>query len=434
MKGKLNFIFALLIIMTFLISSCAPVAKTEAPVADQKVTLSFYSYGTDADPVNTSMAKVISDYMAKNPDVTITMEVLPMLDITNKVETMFLAGSEPDLILYNYMGPSLDWLDSGLTVPLNDLMKTWGLDTEFKELALQTWTNPDGKLAGIPLPGFDWPVWYNMDILKKSGVDKVPTTQAEMIDAAKKVREAGFQPFSIGGRMGALTQLYQTAINQALTLEEQAEYYRNGNYASKESTIAVTQSFIDLWKNGVFCDGCEGMDWGAMENLYFDGKAAMGFNGMWAYNGAPKEIQEVTVLGGFPILDGAVADKPSAIMGAFVNQGLHVTRNGNKKIEAVGDFIKYLHTPEVYQTYINSQAALSPLKSIIVQEEFTSPLYTQSLDLLENVWVVRAGETLIPGPAWNEWDKIAVAAMDQNNTGADVIKMLDDMYKNVLKQ
>jgi multiple sugar transport system substrate-binding protein len=404
-----------------------------AQTSGEKITISVTIYGTEGDPANKAFAQVASDYSAANPNVTFKFEYLPSLDLPSKIETMFLAGNEPDMIVYNYMGPSLDWIKSGLAVPMGDQLKQWGLTDRFKENALQTWTEPDGRLAGIPLPGFDWPVWYNMDILKKAGVDKIPTTQAELIDVAKKVRAAGFQPFSIGGKMGALTQLYQTAINQAFNPEDQAKHYRTGDYTSSDSAKKVTQSFIDLWKAGVFCDGCEGMDWGAMESNYFDGKAAMGFDGMWAYNAAPKEIQQVTVLGGFPVLDGAIADKPSAIMGAYVNQGIWVTRNGAKKMDDLGKFIVFFHTPAEYQTYVDTQAALSPLKDVTVQQNKTSPLYAQSLALADKVWSVRAGETLIPAAAWNEWDKIAVAAMDSQNTGDSVIKMLDDMYVNALK-
>lgn len=412
-----------------------PASATTAPEAPaaEKVSISVTMYNNEADPANKAFAQVASDYAAANPNVTFNFEYIPSLDLPSKIETMYLAGNEPDIIVFNYMGPSLDWIKSGLAVPLGNELKEWGLADRFREDALTTWTEPDGQLAGIPLPGFDWPVWYNMDILNKAGVDAIPTTQAELIDAANKVRAAGYQPFSIGGNMGALTQLYQTVINQAFTQDEQAAHYRTGDYGSSEAAIAVTQSFIDLWEAGVFCDGCQGMDWGAMESQYFDGKAAMGFDGMWAYNAAPEEIQQATVLGGFPVLDGAVADKPSAIMGAFVSQGIWVTRNGAKQMDEVGKFIQFLHTEAEYQTYLDTQAALSPLKDVTAQADQTSPLYAQSLALADKVWTVRAGETLIPSAAWNEWDKIAVAAMDPDNTGTSVIKMLDDMYVNALK-
>lgn len=454
---KLYVFLSMIVIFSFLFSGCASTPATPAASApeaqattvtqpeaaqptveaakpaDAKVTINITAYNNAEDPTNKAFAQVAKDYSAANPNVTINIDYIPSLDLPSKIETMFLAGNEPDVIVFNYMGPSLDWIKSGLAVPLNDQIKQWGLDSQFKEDALKTWAEPDGRLAGIPLPGFDWPVWYNMDILKKAGVDKIPTTQAEMIDVAQKVRKAGFQPFSIGGKMGALTQLYQTVINQAFTQEDQALHYREGNYGSSDAAKKVTQSFNDLWKAGVFCDGCEGMDWGAMESNYFDGKAAMGFDGMWAYNAAPKAIQEVTTLGGFPVLDGAIADKPSAIMGAFVNQGIFVTRNGAKQMDELGKFITFLHTKAEYQPYLDAQAALSPLKDISVQPDKTSPLYTQSLALGDKVWRVRAGETLIPAAAWNEWDKIAVATMDHQNTGEAVIKMLDAMYVSALK-
>lgn len=408
-------------------------ATPEAPAAEAKETLTMVMPNTPDQPGNAAIAKIAEHFTAANPNIEISFEYIPMLDLPAKVETSFLANNEADIIVFNYMGPSLDWISSGLAVPLNEELKAWNLEDRFIERALNTWKEPDGKQAGIPLPGFDWPVWYNMDILKQAGVETIPTTQAELIETAQKVRAAGFQPFSIGGNMGALTQLYQTAINQAFILDDQALHYREGNYGSSEAAIAVTQSFINLWEEGVFCDGCEGMDWGAMESMYFEGRAAMGFNGMWAYAAAPEEIQEVTVLGGFPVLEGAIADKPSAIMGAYVNQGIFVTRNGAKKMDAVSKFLIFLHTKEEYQAYVDAQATLSPLKDVTAQASETSPLYAQSLGLVDKVWTVNAGETLIPGPVWNEWDKVAVAAMDPASTGESVIKMLDDIYINALK-
>src|SRR6185436_16332664 len=106
-----------------------------------------------------------------------------------KVETASAAKQEPDLVFVQRVGSPLTWTDSGVALPVNDLITKWGFDGKFKDVALSNYTNADGKIQAFPLEGYTWPIWYNTSVFEKAGVP-IPTTTDELIAAAKAIRAA----------------------------------------------------------------------------------------------------------------------------------------------------------------------------------------------------------------------------------------------------
>ena len=49
----------------------------------------------------------------------------------------------------------------------------------------------------VPVNNFAYPMYVNMDILKDSGVDEIPTTWTELKDACKKITEKGYSAFAL---------------------------------------------------------------------------------------------------------------------------------------------------------------------------------------------------------------------------------------------
>src|SRR5262245_44156984 len=176
-------------------------AATEAPTAPptsapatqstgQKITLTiWHNWGPD-DAKGAPLQSIFKDFMAANPDITIQDSVYVDADIPLKVETASTAKQEPDLVFVQRVGDPLTWTDSGLTLPVNDLIKEWGLDGKFSDVALGNFTLADGKIQAFPLEGYVWPIWYNTSVFKAAGVP-IPTTTADLIAAAPKIRAAG---------------------------------------------------------------------------------------------------------------------------------------------------------------------------------------------------------------------------------------------------
>ena len=114
---------------------------------------------------------IFKDFMAANPNIIIKDEVYVDADIPLKVETASAAKQEPDLVFVQRVGSPFTWTDSGIALPVNDLIKEWGLDGKFTDVALENFTLADGKIQAFPLEGYTWPIWYNTKVLKAAGVD-----------------------------------------------------------------------------------------------------------------------------------------------------------------------------------------------------------------------------------------------------------------------
>ena len=103
-------------------------APTEAPAKPEPVTLTiWHNWGPD-DAKGAPLQSVFKDCMAANPDITIKDSVYVDADIPLKVETASAANQEPDLVFVQRVGSPLTWTDAGIALPVNDLIKEWGLD------------------------------------------------------------------------------------------------------------------------------------------------------------------------------------------------------------------------------------------------------------------------------------------------------------------
>lgn len=213
-KRILPISIALLVIASMVMTACgapqatAPAAATSAPAATlapaataapaEKVTLTiWHNWGPD-DAKGAPLQSIFKDFMAANPDIVIKDEVYVDADIPLKVETSSAAKQEPDLVFVQRVGSPFTWTDSGITLPVNDYIKSWGLDKLFKESALVEYTQADGKIQAFPLEGYTWPIWYNKSVFEKAGIP-LPTTTDDLISAAKAIRAAGDQPVIASG-------------------------------------------------------------------------------------------------------------------------------------------------------------------------------------------------------------------------------------------
>jgi len=57
------------------------------------------------------------------------------------------------------------------------------------------WQAEDGHVYHLPFDLYLTALFYNMDILRASGVERLPQTWAEFIDAQRRVQQAGYEPF-----------------------------------------------------------------------------------------------------------------------------------------------------------------------------------------------------------------------------------------------
>jgi multiple sugar transport system substrate-binding protein len=400
-------------------------APTEPPAAEPVTLRIMHNYAPD-DPHGPVLQQVFKDFMAANPDIKIEDEVYSDLDIPLKVETAFMAKQEPDILFNNWANSKNIWIDQGVTIPVDDLMKEWGFEGKFVKEALDSARDTQGRLAAFPFEGFTWPVWYNTKILQEAGVE-IPKTVDELIDAAKKIRAAGYEPFTVGGTDWSGYAVFTTIVQLALSDEEMREVFGKGGFAKNEKAMEGIRLFTKLRDAGVFAKNSEGLQADAMNAQFFDEKAAMMQAGAWSFGALPENLQDHVALGGFPILSANSPHEKPVIYAGF-GKGVWITRNGAQKLDAARRFIQYLYSPDVIKEFVVKTAMAAPTNDIQIPAGTLSTFMQSTIDYVKDATIIDITDNYVPQDAFDALYKASALAFIPGTTPEKIAAEFDKIY------
>lgn len=328
--------------------------------------------------------------------------------IDDQVETAVAAGKSPDLVIVNLFDKTVGWLDAGVTVPVDQYVKDWGLAGKLKPEALDEWRAggvAGGGLQGLPFSGFSWPLWYNTGLLTKAGVAAIPKTTDELIAAAKKLRAAGIGPVTVGGNDWSGQKLFYQIAQSFTDAATMRKVMREGGYCATPPVLNGIKLFTDLRDAKVFVDNAAGLSADDMYASFYSGKAAIMSAGSWAYTESKASgtgIEKRTTLGGFPVPSGSAYPKPSAYQG-FTGVGFMITKQGATpgKIDKIRRLVTRFYDRPTVGDFVKDAGILPPITGDFASYA-TDPLLASSLDLdtavdyavLPDVWIGAASDPI----------------------------------------
>jgi multiple sugar transport system substrate-binding protein len=402
-------------------------SKDDASEADaQKLTIlsSFTTGNATGDHLN----KLVKDFTTQT-GIQVDIEEANTNDIANTYEASKLADEERDLVILNLTPDTSDWLPQGQVVNVKKYLDEWGLTDKIVPEAMKFWTQADADngVAGFPYTGFNWPVWYNMDLLKKAGVTEVPATVDDLIAASTKLRAANIPPMALGGAEWPVQNFITWMVQQYVKPDEAQTLFSKGGYCASPGAVQGLDLLGKLRDSGVFVDNVQGYTADQMTSAYFNGKAAMMPSGSWSYTEAPPAIAAATQLAGFPLPTGGVYTKPTAFQGH--SNGFFLSPNGEKKIASVEKFIKYMYDQPVLQGWVSEGSQIMSVKNdILGSVTSTQPLVVAGNEITPKVDYLLLPDSYIPSgtdysPAGSEF------LGKKGQTGAQFCKTLDKLYK-----
>ncbi len=198
-----------LILITTLLVSCAPKA-TDAPAAEKPATQApVAEEPAEAEPVeeepapeeaasgevielefwqvefegyDAGFAALADGFMLENPDIKIKYVPVSYDEINEKIAVMVPVGQGPDLIMPFYGWVPL-WVKSGFLAPLpEDMFPRAELEEAYFPAIEAMYV--DGQLYGLPFNQSNWAILYNVDMYEEAGITELPTTYAELREAA----------------------------------------------------------------------------------------------------------------------------------------------------------------------------------------------------------------------------------------------------------
>jgi multiple sugar transport system substrate-binding protein len=193
----------------------------------------------------------------------IELTLVPPAEYIAKVAAAAAGGQLPDLLDVDliYMP---DFINQGLLQPITDQVNAYAKKADLSPGHVQVSTGDDGKIYGVPFYVDASSLFWNKDLYKKAGLDpeKPPTTWAEVIDHAKKIRALGGDTYGFyfaGGGAGpnAYTYLPQMWAAGGDVIDYTA------HKATMASDPIVKEAFTyyhDLYKAGVIPESSKAED------------------------------------------------------------------------------------------------------------------------------------------------------------------------------
>ncbi|HSM24161.1 MAG TPA: extracellular solute-binding protein [Anaerolineaceae bacterium] len=394
----------------------------------EPVTLTIvHDWEPSSGGTHEAFAGIVEAFMAENSNIKIVQEIYANESIPNKIETAFMAGKEPDVILMNQFNTTRLWLDNGVTVPVQDYLTEWGMsENYFIQSALDSYTTDGGDLRAFPLEGFIWPILYRVDVFEAAGV-AIPQTQEELLAATPALRAAGYAPFVVGGSDWTGFNFLMLQMQGCMENDEGLELATNGGWVDNANAQRCAEIFVQMRDNEVFTNGTEGLDNSTMLAEFTTDKAAMMMTGSWSFSDIPDELRENIQVIGFPPAADSPQEKP-ILYSSFNAKGVWITRNGVEKIDPVGKFISFLYKPENIAKLVEA-GMVSPLISVPVDETKMNPLTIKGFTLAESSNVLLQPQDFFPAEISGEVGRVLREAYIPNGMSSlDFLEALDALY------
>ncbi len=154
---------------------------------------------------------VLDGFEAANPDVTLERVQIPFGELNAQLTQQFAAGSAPDVTV-TLPGLIRLFAAQDFLMPLDELWDEWLADGSYTE-PLASIASVDGTPYGVWFKGnVNALVWYTPSQLDELGISP-PQTWDEFTAALDTIKDAGGEPFAVGGAdLWVLTQWWDPIL------------------------------------------------------------------------------------------------------------------------------------------------------------------------------------------------------------------------------
>lgn len=350
----------------------------------------------------------------------------PFPNLREKITADGVAGrGETDLYCFlDAWGPSL----KNFLVPLNDQLKTAGIDMNRYPPAYIKGGNYDGKTYGMPLRGHPQLLLYRKDVFEKLGL-KPPTTWAELETTAKVIQEKG--------GLDGIAMYYGKGFSGQSLFVWYAYLKSNGGDVfdknwkptfNNAAGIEATQRYIDVMaKHQVAAKGSQFFSEYEASQAVAQDKAAMVIVWWWHLGvlQTPEKAKEVVnkniSFAPVPAWEG----KGKATLALSMQTGIS---SSSKKKEAAWEYLKWASSQELEKVNVTDKS--DPKSATIVATQLAT-LKDPEVNKISGGLHAAAAESLAVSdtmpmvPEWPEVSNALEVAISEIAGGAPVKAQLD---------
>lgn len=238
---------------------------------------------SDSDAENAAWDKIITDFEAANPGITIEVERRSVDE--HKAALRVAAGSDqgPDIyFMWAGLGLGGEFVQAGLSAPLDAYYEQYGWEDRLVPTSTGFATAFTEERHGVPYVFQGEAVYYNKALFEQAGITTEPQTYDELKAAAQALKDAGIPAFTFGGTVNWHLMRLMDEILEAKCGAETHDALM-GMTADWTTTPCAAESFAELhdWTSNHVLSPFMGIDQAQSFNLFLAGRAAMMVEGDW---------------------------------------------------------------------------------------------------------------------------------------------------------
>lgn len=331
-------------------------------------TLSFAN-----DSANRAWTKIIEDFQAANPDITIKLETRSVDEHKAALRVAAQSDQGPDIyFMWAGLGLGGEFVNAGLSLPLDDYYTQYKWDDRLLGTAAGFTTNYPPHRHGIPATFHGEAVYYNKALFEQAGITAPPATYDELKADAQKLKGAGIAAFSFGGTVNwHLMRLMDVILETKCGAEKHDQLMdMKLDWATEP---CATESFKELsdWSQNYILTPFMGIDQSQSTNLFIAGKSAMALEGDWFVSQMKDAGLTDAQLGLFPFPTGT-----DRLYGFAEN---YYISSKSQVPDDAAKFLDFLLSDQVQQEHLGNFGAISVNKN--VKSETVAPLDQAWMDI-----------------------------------------------------
>ena len=162
--------------------------------------IKFWTLSFDNPNVGKAFEKIIKDFEAANPGMTVKLEHRGTDEHKSALRVASGSDQAPDIyFMWAGLGLGGEFIKSGLALPMDKYYTQYKWDDEFIGPALSFSKQYSGGRYGVPYTFRGEALYYNKALFEKAGITSLPKTYEELVADADKLAAAGIPAITFGG-------------------------------------------------------------------------------------------------------------------------------------------------------------------------------------------------------------------------------------------
>lgn len=364
-----------------LMGICGMLAGCGSPKDDVVEITMIHGWGsTEYDHV--VMRQIYEEFEKVHPEIHLNMVAMPSsTDVISKVGDLLTVGEIPDIVftggdgresIYSFM------MEEGYAV---DLMPYILEDQEFEAnvspVIMENWTTENGNLYTVSDVLLMGGYWYNEEIFEKAGIEHIPGTWEEWMEACRKIKKSDGKTVPIILDSNHISYLMTTILaDEELTQLKEAKNSKiEINSASFDKMLSRLR---EISKYATLAGDYNYRDTLASFNA---GESAIYINGVWANFMIDEKLQ--VAYAPFPSDDGKGIATKSACVGYILGN-----TGDEKRIDASVKFLKYMLSEDVAVKIMEKTGQMPSNPNVEITEESVGSRLYQAVTCVENAGLI----------------------------------------------